>query len=61
MSGVTKKEYPGGIVVQDWGKAEYLDGIQMQYAVLGKKGTAAYFTNKEDAHLFAKAKSAGVK
>lgn len=61
MSGVTKKECPGGIVVQDWRKAEYLDGIQMQYAVMGKKGTAAYFTNKEDAHLFAKAKSARVK
>lgn len=55
------KEYPGGIVVKDWGKPEYLDGAQMQYAVFGKKGTEAYFTNKKDAHLFAKAKSAGLK
>jgi hypothetical protein len=60
MIKTTEKEYPGGIVVQDWGKPEYLDGAQMQYAVVGKKGTA-YFSNKEDAHLFAKAKSAGLK
>jgi len=50
MINTTKKEYPGGIVVQDWGKPEYLNGIQMQYIVVGKKGTEAYFTNKKDAH-----------
>ena len=61
MTDTTTKEYPGRIFVQDYGKKEYLDGIQMQYAVQGKKGDMAYFSNKEDAHLFAKAKSAGLK
>ena len=61
MTTPTKKEYPGGIIVQDYGREEYLDGILMQYAVMGKKGDCAYFSTKEDAHLFAKAKSAGLK
>ena len=61
MTTPTKKEYPGGIVVQDYGREEYLDGILMQFAVMGKKGDCAYFSAKEDAHLFAKAKSAGLK
>ncbi len=60
MTTPTKKQYPGGIVVQDYGEEEYLDGIQVQYCVQGK-GSWAYFSHKEDAHLFAKAKSAGLK
>lgn len=61
MTATTKKQYPGSITVVDYGKDEYLDGLQMQYAVQGKDDTLAYFANKEDAHLFAKAKAAGLK
>ena len=57
---VKTKKYPGRIVVCDYGEEIYLDGIQMQYCVDGD-GFTAYFSNKEDAHLFAKAKSAGLK
>jgi hypothetical protein len=59
MTQATKKQYPGAITVEDYGKDEYLDGAQMQYAVHGKSYTLAFFAEKEDAHLFAKAKSAG--
>ena len=55
MTNQTKREYPGNVVVIDYGKEEYLDGAQMQYVVVNKKDTLAYFANKEDAHLFAKA------
>jgi hypothetical protein len=61
MTNTTKKQYPGSVTVEDYGKDEYLDGAQMQYAVHGKGRTLAFFTDKEDAHLFAKAKSAGLK
>lgn len=61
MSAITKKQYPGSVTVTDYGKAVYLDGAAMQYAVEGKNYTLAYFSDKEDAHLFAKAKSAGLK
>ena len=61
MTTPTKKQYPGHVTVEDYGKEEYLDGVLMQYAVCGKKHTWAYFSNKEDAHLFAKAKSARLK
>ena len=61
MTTPTKKEYPGHLIVEDYGRMEYLDGAQMRYAVQGKNHTLAYFSDKEDAHLFAKAKSAGLK
>lgn len=61
MTATTEKQYPGQITVEDYGKEEYLDGAQMRYAVHGKGYTLAYFSDKEDAHLFAKAKSAGLK
>ena len=61
MTTPTKKQYPGAITVEDYGKDEYLDGVQMQYAVRGKSCTLAFFAEKGDAHLFAKAKSAGLK
>lgn len=57
----TRKEYPGGVIVEDYGSLEYLDGAQMQFCVVGKSGTLAYFDNKNDAVLFAKAKAAGLK
>lgn len=58
---ITTKKYPGSVTVEDYGKGEYLDGAQMQYGVYGKGRMLAYFADKEDAHLFAKAKSAGLK
>ena len=61
MTATNEKQYPGQITVKDYGKEEYLDGAQMQYAVHRKGRTLAYFADKEDAHLFAKAKSAGLK
>ena len=61
MTKSTKKRYPGSIIVEDYGQDEYLDGVQMQYAVHGKDWPLAYFAHKEDAHLFAKAKAAGLK
>jgi hypothetical protein len=61
MTVTTKKKYPGYVTVADAGREEYLDGVQMQYSVEGKNYTLAYFSDKEDAHLFAKAKSSGLK
>jgi hypothetical protein len=61
MTTINKKKYPGYVTVEDYGKMVYLDGAQMRYAVQGKNHTLAFFSDKEDAHLFAKAKSAGLK
>ena len=51
------------VTIKDYGKAEYLDGAQMQYTVRDGKyaggGCLAYFGERADAELFAKAK--GVK
>ena len=61
MTATTEKQYPRQITVKDYGREEYLDGACMRYAVRGRSYTLAYFSDKEDAHLFAKAKSAGLK
>lgn len=54
-------------VVADYGEAEYLDGVLMQYAVANSAGvhpgyrSFAYFGTEEDAVLFAKAKARQLK
>jgi len=58
---MTEKEYPGGIIVVDYGQPEYLDGARMQFRVTDRLRTCAYFACKSDAELFAKARAAGLK
>lgn len=42
------------LTVKDWGRPEYLDGAQMQYAVTNEKTwSIAYVGNLADAELFA--------
>lgn len=55
------KEYPCGVMLADYGEPEYLDGVLMQFGVSNSKGSLAYFADKRDAELFAKAKAAGLK
>ena len=55
------KDYPGNIRLADYEEATYLDGALMQFEVSNQKGALAYFADKRDAELFAKAKAAGLK
>jgi hypothetical protein len=58
MFNTTKIQYKNGVILIDWGKPEYLDGAQMQYHVETKGYEhAAYFSNKEDAEMYAEALS----
>ncbi len=63
VTEMTKKtDFGHGVTLNDWGTREYLDGAQMQFMVtIERQGTIgsclAYFGEKEDAELFAKAKA----
>lgn len=63
MAETQKTDFGAGVILSDWGTAEYLDGAMMQFMVTierkgGIGGCLAYFGDKEDAELFAKAKAA---
>ena len=55
-----KINFGGNIVLTDWGAPDYLDGARMQFMVTEEIGFGrclGYFSKKEDAELFARAKA----